>query len=118
MTGERLVWFKLASHLGMSLQRCMAETTSTEFSDWQTYFQEDLNYPAKGDYYLAQIAAEIRRWMSKTPETVRVEHFLLKFNTGAKRKMTAQEVKDRVESSKARWRAFLHGGRKRDGNGG
>jgi len=97
----------------------MAETTSTEFVTWQRYFEEDLKYPTKEDYYLAQIAAECRRWMSKNPDTVKVEQFLMKFSTwgSTPKKLTEEELQERTKNSKARWAAILHKKGKDHANG-
>ena len=53
---------KLARYQNKSLQECMQSNTSLEFIDWCIYDQE-LKWQEKEkiDYYLAQIASEIRR---------------------------------------------------------
>ena len=79
MTGERLIWLKLASHLGMSLQRCQQETTSGEFVEWMRYFELEPNMFHREDHYWAQIAAWIKRSGFQNPENVQDEDFLLKF---------------------------------------
>lgn len=61
MTGEKLAWYTLASHLHMSKQRCQFETSSSEFVDWMVYLEQDVNAFHREDYYWAQIALEIRK---------------------------------------------------------
>ena len=49
----------------MSVQRAQSEITSTEFLDWVVFLEQERSQRfdtiEKGDYYLAQISAEIRR---------------------------------------------------------
>jgi len=93
----------------MSLQRCKRETTSTEFLKWQTYFEQDLNTHKREDYYLAQIAAEIRRVMRKSPSSIKLEHFLLKFQgeVNKNKPLTDKDIKRRTEWSKTRWMTLV-----------
>lgn len=100
-----MIWHQLADRLGMSLQRCQQETTSTQFVRWCDYLEQDLNRPSRGDYYLAQIAMEIRRGYVKTPANVKLEHFLLEFSKkeGPKKPRTEEEREQWAAASKARW---------------
>ena len=97
------MWFELASHLGMSLQRCKRETSSTEFLDWIRYLEkkriEDLECMSKQDYYLAQIAAQIHRTYSKKAKTI--FDFILKIKK--KKKMKASRTKEGLRVEKSRW---------------
>ena len=79
MKGERLQWFELASHLCMSLQRCMMETTSSEFVDWKYYLERDVNAFHREDYYLARISMQIADMFSKSPQ--KLKDFLIKFTS-------------------------------------
>lgn len=72
---------RLASHLRMSLQRCQEETSSTEFLDWLEYLRQDINVHRREDYYLANIAKEIRRTITKDRQNIKLEPFLLEFET-------------------------------------
>lgn len=65
----------------MSLQRCQKETTSTEFVEWIEYFRQDFNVRRREDYFLANIACEIRRSVVKNPKSVKLKPFLLEFET-------------------------------------
>ena len=87
----------------MSKQRCQQETTSTEFLDWVEYIEQDINAFHREDYFLAQIAQEIRRTIVKEPEKVKIESFLQKFERKVvkiKKKLTKKEA---AEKSKRRW---------------
>jgi hypothetical protein len=87
----------------------MAETTSTEFVEWQEYFEKELNMPRREDYYLAQIAAEVYRGNAKTPASVRTNHFLLKFTTEEKKKPISEaEIQQRTVNSKVAWFAIAN----------
>jgi len=87
----------------------MRETTSSEFIGWQVYFNAEENIVHREHYYLAQIAAEIRRGISKKPKSIKIEQFLLKFqHPKVQRKpLTNKEKQERAEKSKSTWLAFL-----------
>jgi len=87
----------------MPLTRCQRETSSTQFLEWMEYLEQDLNAFHREDYFLAQIAQEIRRTVVKEPEEVKIETFLRKFEkkvVEVKRKLTREEA---AEKSKRRW---------------
>jgi len=50
------------------------------------------------NYYLAQIAAEVRRTNSRKPQSVKVEDFVLKFTTGEQKASGTP-----LQSSKSAW---------------
>ena len=89
----------------MSLQRCMQETTSTQFVEWQEYFDKEMNMPTKEDWYAAQLAAEVRRGAVKNPRTVKVEHLLLKFTMAGKKEepLSEEKIERLTAQSKQRW---------------
>ena len=95
------------------MQRCQRETSSTEFADWQRFFEQDLTFPRREEYYLAQIAAEVRRTIAKDPKAVAASEFLLKFDArGKAREATDEEVTDEdheasLARSKAAWLAIV-----------
>lgn len=70
----------------------MARTTSSEFAEWCAFMdQEDAESFRRQDYYLAQIAAEVRRSYVKRPETVKIEDLLLKFTEEERPKRSPEE---------------------------
>lgn len=71
----------LAARLGKTLQEVQEGTTSSEFVEWVRYLELEVNDFDRQDYYLAQIAAEIRRGNAKYPRQIKVEDFVLKFKT-------------------------------------
>lgn len=52
--------------------------TYTEFLEWLEFLRWEEDRHTKSDYYMAQVAAEIRRSNVKNPRKVRVQDFLLK----------------------------------------
>lgn len=94
----------------MSLQRCMRETTSTEFVGWQEYFEVEENTTNREHYYFAQIAAEVRRTIVKKPKSIKLEQFLLKFQKPKHKEkpLTEKEKIKRVEESKKAWLSFVN----------
>jgi len=94
----------------MSVQRAKFEVTSTEFVGWVAYLDnEEMVNVSKEDYYLANIAAEMRRSYVKHPERVKIESFLMKFkNVGQVSKpKTKKSKKERTKKAKAFWCGFL-----------
>ena len=98
----------------MSVQRCMAETTSSEFVDWVSFRRTDMNNPSRIDYYLAQIAAEVRRSNVKHPNKITVKDFLLKFTpkSNPNKPPTQDEITKRSMASKSMWMGILKKARK------
>ena len=93
----------------MSLQRTQFEITSTEFINWIVYLDDDSNRFYKEDYYLAQIAAEIRRSYVKDPMKVKLKSFLMKFERKNKPKKPKMTVKERTKSAKTFWLSLMKG---------
>ena len=79
MKGEELGWLRLASHLKMSLDRVKMETSASQFVLWMEYLDWEANAFDKTCYYLAQIAAEVRRPNVRKGTVVKTEDFIMKF---------------------------------------
>jgi len=101
LRGDTLVWLRLASRLGMSLQRCRAETTSSELTLWKVHMEEETYEHTKQDYYLAQIAQEVRKVLSKKPNNIKLKSFLLSYERAKKKKkqMTREEATAAMKST-------------------
>ncbi|MFD8556621.1 DUF4035 domain-containing protein [Streptosporangium canum] len=76
---ERRFYFRLASHLHMTVGRLLAEVSSRELSEWMVYEQiAGPLGPIRGDYQSAQIAATLqninrgKRGKARTLEDVRL----------------------------------------------
>lgn len=92
----------MASHLGIPLQEVQDKTTSSEFVDWIFYLDWlDTDGFRKDDFYMAQIASEIRRSFVAKPEKVKLHDFLLKFKEPDAPVQLSPE--QRMKRSKSAW---------------
>lgn len=57
----------------------MAKTTEKQFVVWTEYLEELYNSPDRHDYYLMQVAAEVRKGNVARPNQVKIDSFKLKF---------------------------------------
>ena len=89
----------------MSVQRAQQEITSAEFIEWIAYLDEDINRFHRQDYYLAQIAAEIRRSFVKNPVKIKISSFLMKFK--GKEKVEKLSIKEKTKRAKAFWGVMM-----------
>ena len=72
---------RLASHLGMSLDEVKMKTSASQFVLWMEYLDWEINAFDKTCYYLAQIAAEVRRPNMPKGKTVKLDDFIIKFTS-------------------------------------
>lgn len=79
MIGETWWWYRLASHLSMPVQQVKQMTSSSDFTNWMVYLEEEPNKFNALYFYLAQIAAEVRRSFIKHPDKVKTNDFMIKF---------------------------------------
>ena len=78
----------------MPLQLCQRVTTSTEFFEWLAFFDEEVNEREKTDFYLAQLACEMRRSYSSDASKYQNSDFLITFS----QKKVAQDMEVSAES--------------------
>lgn len=78
MIGERLAWYRVASHLHSTVEELAQRISYSEFLGWLDYLLWDEQRQTKLDIYLANIAAEVRRSYVKHPKTVKAQDFLIK----------------------------------------
>jgi len=87
----------LASHLHIPIQELQKKTTSSEYTEWMAFLRkmelEKANQFNPLHFYLAQIAAEIKKGRVKNPGNVSIKEFLLKFKE-AKKSETETKEKD------------------------
>ena len=79
----------------MSVQRVKQETTATELVTWIEYLRmekEKVLDIEKQDYYLAQIASEVRRSFVKSPQSVKTSDFMINFKEKEQKPMTKEEA--------------------------
>ncbi len=89
----------------MSVQRCKQETTATELVTWIEYLRiekEKVLDVEKQDYYLAQIASEVRRSFVKNPQNVKTSDFILSFKD-SKKEQKPMSKEEAVANSKRYW---------------
>jgi len=94
--------------LNIPIAELKQKTTSTEFVIWMEYLERDVNAFHPENFYLAQIAAEIRRSFVKNPKQIRLKDFLLKFIMPEEPKKLS--IKERSKRMKRFW--FFHVGLK------
>lgn len=63
--------------------------------------------PSRSDYYLMQIAQEVRRVLHKNPAKVMLDHFLLKFKKNSASSKSDIDKSKMISESKARWFAAV-----------
>jgi len=97
------VWYRIASHLGRTVQEAQETITSTEFLEWAKFLEwKDTEEFCRQDFYLAQIAAQIQRGQVKNPSSVTIQRKLLRFTF--KERPKSKEVA--IQRSKAYWKAL------------
>lgn len=50
---------------------------------WLAWLDSQYEVPARGDFYLMQVAAEVRRVLSKKPSAIKLSDFHLRFSERA-----------------------------------
>jgi len=96
----------------MTVQEVQSKITSTEFVLWMEYLESELKEFQKQDYYLAQIAAEVRRANVKNPKAVKLSDFLLSFTHEKKaEKAIEEDAKKGIERMKQFWNSVVGIGR-------
>lgn len=90
----------------MSFDECLKKHTKKQIAAWLIYLKERWNNPTVTEFYLMQIAAEIRRTNAKHPKKIKLDQLRIRFQDAKKkvsRPLTPQERKARTEASKALW---------------
>jgi hypothetical protein len=79
---------------------------SGEFLRWKAFLDWEIDSAFhRQDYYLAQIAAEIRMGHVQNPGRVKIQDFLIRFTRPEKQSevLTEEQKKNRLAKSKAMW---------------
>lgn len=89
--------------------------THRQFQVALEWIEREWNEPSRTDHYLMQLAAEIRRSNVKNPQSVKMDHFKIKFERKAKALPVNQGMTTKM--TKARWKAAVGLGKrgKKDG---
>lgn len=76
------------------------KTSASQFILWMEYLEWETNAFDKTCYYLAQIAAEIRRSYVKRGVIVRIEDFILKFTSKRIEEKTPMSMDSQTRANK------------------
>jgi hypothetical protein len=100
-----VAWFQVASHLGIPVDELRNRIGYSEFVEWIVYLEQLEKKHTPEHYYLAQVAAELRRTIAKDPEKVKVTDFLLQYEkqVEAPKPVTQVEGLERMRRSKSAW---------------
>lgn len=80
--------------------------SSSEFLEWCIVLEEEIHEREKTDFYLAQIACEIRRSYVKRPQKYKLDQFLIPFtrkSSRASEPVTKSDKESHIAKSKAFW---------------
>lgn len=104
LTGERLAWFRVASHLQIPVGELRQRIGYSEFLEWLDFLQIEDSRVTKADLYLAQIAAEVRRSSVTEPRKVKIADFLVRVpENPTAAKAEPEDAKARAQRSKKAW---------------
>lgn len=89
----------------MSLSECKKEHTHREYLAWQAWLDGEQDRPDSTQHYLMQIAMEVRRVLSKNPNSIKLNDFKLSFKRkGEKTTGSLGYTKEQATAwAKARW---------------
>lgn len=76
--------------------------TNREYRVRLAWLEQEIEQPNPSDYYLMQIAQEVRRVLSKKPNQIKLKHFRLKFD-----KETVENKEAKARQSKNTWMSIL-----------
>ena len=84
----------------MSLDEVKMKTSASQFVRWMEYLDWEINAFDKTCYYLAQIAAEVRRPNMPKGKTVTLKDFIIKFTSGKAEEKPLEDVQTRANKMK------------------
>lgn len=85
-----------------NLQELMESMSHREYLTRLAWIEDNYNDPNRTDFYLMQIATEIRRVLHKHPKQVKINQFKLPFGKKKEQKWST------MEESKAAWFGALN----------
>ena len=86
----------------MTMTDCMNRMSHREYQTRLAWMQKELNTPDRTDFYLMQIAQEVRRVLHKKPAEVNLDQFKLKFSLQSAQSTETQK-QQAIAWSKHRW---------------
>lgn len=93
----------------MSLRECMTKHTHREYLTWCQWLEDQWNVTTPTQNYLMQIAAEVRRVLSKDPTKILTKNFQLTFTRkkdDGKKVITEEDIAEATARSKSFWGAL------------
>lgn len=81
--------------------------TSNEFNEKRAHMEMRLNRPTVDQWYLAQIAKEIRRTIVKRGVRLQTTDFLIEFMERVFKPKTEEDEKKKIENAKSKWFSFF-----------
>lgn len=87
----------------MSLRECMEKHTEREMRVTLAWLEMQWDKPSRTDWYLMQIAAEVRRGLVKKPSSVKTENMKIKFLLDRKRSAAPPTSQEQMMMSKQCW---------------
>ena len=100
---------KLADRLKMPLVRCMEEHTERHLEVWEAWHEEELSKPDRGDWYLMQVALEVRAFLmillGQSVKDLKLKDFRLPFGEPVEtsREPEGLSKEQVIEASKVVW---------------
>lgn len=103
----------------MGLDECKQKHTFRQYMTWMAWFDAQWDVPSRADNYAMQIAMEVRRVLHKTPVSVKMKHFVLRWVRGKKAGRAAGKADKAAatKASKRRWFSVVGIKGKADGSG-
>jgi len=80
----------------------MTRMSHREYMTRMAWIQKELNTPDRTDFYLMQVAQEVRRVLHKKPNTVTLDQFKIKFSLQTARSAETDK-QQKIAWSKHRW---------------
>jgi hypothetical protein len=80
----------------------------SEFLEWLEYLRQEQRAVRKQDWYLAQIATEVRRSLVAEPNKVKLDEFLLSSIEEEERDEERMQDEEEAQKSKSIWASFLN----------
>lgn len=107
MTGVNQGWYRLASHLKMSVQRAKAEIPAREFWSWLFYLddleKQKFTGQDKWEVYAARLIAEVRRSWVKNADKVKEDDFFVKYMVKEKPNQITKTKDQRIAEAHHYW---------------
>jgi hypothetical protein len=95
----------VAGVLGMTVRRLRRRMSNRELLTWLAWLESRWDTPGPREWYLMQVACEVRRVLSKKPEKIQPHHFKLRFRRDGQ--APPADPREAAARSKSRWLAAV-----------